>query len=123
LRSQGGLQLELTGVDRLLSYARDLGVQKARPVGAGESAVDSANTPTRADRNREIEANDGVRVSLSSAASQVPSVDAAGQAAEASAASLEGALPKPEGSARGNAPDGYIQRDPAMRGTRIAIRA
>ena len=115
--------MELTGVDRLLSYARDLGVEKARPAGGAERAVDSANTPTRADRNREIEANDGVRVSLSSAASPASPTDAAERTAQASAASLEGALPKGERAASGNAPEGYIQRDPAMRGTRIAIRA
>lgn len=139
VRAKGGA-LALSGVDRLLHYARDLGVEPSRPPRRAAASETPATRKTFPDEG------DGIRLSLSSRATAPQSTAAAGTTV---AASTPAAANRPEETAplaaatsapreakpneatpqvpstRGSAVDAYqrTRQGAALLGQRIAIRA
>ena len=117
-KGRQGMALEISGIDRLLSYALQLGVKpnhvadSVRPAGDDPVAPRNASAP-----------EDGVRVSLSS---RQPPLAAA--APTETSAPIQEIAPRPtrvetDGSPAGKAIDAYQRNAPAELGSRIRIRA
>ena len=117
-KGRQGIALEISGIDRLLSYALQLGVKpnrvadSIRPAGDNPVAARSAGAP-----------EDGVRVSLSSRPDPV-----AATAPTHTSAPIQEIAPRParvetDGSPAGKAIGAYQRNAPAELGSRIRIRA
>ena len=111
--------MAISGVERLIQYANELGVEPARSPRRAETAE-----PTR--RVREP-SNDGIKLSLSSAA-QRPEAPSQITPPEAPSVALPQTLEEATGSTadaarRGSVVDAYQRPAAAPIGQRIAIRA
>ena len=114
--------MAISGVERLVQYARDLNVEPARAPRQPEPPTD-----TRAKRVRAQEApGDGIKLSLSSAATEaIPAEPSAETSKDAydSGIRANAETSAPDGTRRGNAVSAYQRQGAAPLGQRIAIRA
>lgn len=117
--------MAISGVERLVQYARDLGVEPARSPRRTEAPAPA--------RPASASANDGIKLSLSSAASEASAASGTAPTDEIAGAETSRA-PTADGPRErtavtpttphaGSAVDAYRRQDPAQLGQRIAIRA
>jgi len=110
--------LQLSGVERLLTFARDLEVEPARAP-RRPTAAEAAERTTA----RRTDQADGIKLELSSGATEPPGTSAV---SASTVPPIDASAPSPESSvpaARGTALDAYQRQAAQAPGQRVSIRA
>ena len=106
--------MEVSGVQRLLAYARELGVEASRP---GRNAAPSVETPASAKRTSD---DSGLRLSLSPEALERVDAPRPERGATTTRPTAERDAERP---AQGSALDAYRRQAESVRGGTITLRA